>query len=166
MSGSDRVADYAETRFLRLRGEDTDAAAALASSGVEFGVLTGAEGHPRLLLTPDGRKAAAVIVDADDPMERVLAPGIIAVLNAGVPGLVVTRGTQVIGVLPAAAISDYLVEYSPVRSADLGDEGLHGDAPVELLTLTCTTCGTVNRVVFFVDGQTQCSQGHALTVWS
>jgi hypothetical protein len=165
MRGSDRIGDHADARYLRLSGEETAGAAALTRSGVEFGVLTDTEGHPRLLLTPDGRKASAVVIDADDPMGRVLAPDIIAILNAGVPGLVITRGARVTGVLSAAAVSDYLVEHSPVRSAGLGDEALHGNAPVKLLTLTCTTCGTVNSVVVFAEGETQCSKGHPLTIW-
>jgi hypothetical protein len=165
MSGSDRIGDHADIRYLRLSGDQSADAAALAGSGMEFGVLTDADGRPRRLLTPGGREASAVVVNADDPMERVLAPGIVAILNAGLPGLVVTRGAQVTGVLSAAAVSDYLVEHSPVRSADLGDEGLHGDAPVKLMTLTCTTCGTVNSVVVFAEGETQCSRGHLLTIW-
>ena len=85
-------------------------------------------------------------------------------LNSGLPGLVVADESGIAGILSATAIVDYLIEHSPVRSGLLGDSELHGDAPVVPLALTCSACGTVNAVLFFAAGETQCSQGHPLTL--
>jgi hypothetical protein len=164
MSGYDLIGQHADHRYLPLSGDAADGAAELAGSGLEFGVLTDSAGHPRLLLTRDGNIAPAVVVNEGDPMDRVLASDIVDILNSGVPGLVVTDGARVTGVLSAAAVIDYLVQHSPVRSGYLGDGELHGDAPVTPLTLTCSTCGTVNTVLFYAAGETQCSQGHPLTM--
>jgi hypothetical protein len=165
MSGDDVVRDHANHGYLRLSGDAAEGAAELARSEMEFGVLVDSVGHPQLLLTGDGRTAPAVVIDAGAPMGRVLAPDIVGLLNSGVPGLVVTDDSGITGVLSASAVIDYLVEHSPVRSGFLGDDGrLHGDAPVTPLKLTCSTCGTVNSVLFFVAGETQCSQGHPLTL--
>lgn len=164
MSGHDWVGDHADHGYVRLSGDDAGAAAELASAGREFGVIVDPAGHARMLVTSSGGVAPAVAIDASAPMERVLAADIIAVLNSGTPGLVVTEGPEVVGVLSANAIIDYLVEHSPVRSGDLGDGGLHGDAPVTPLQLVCSTCGTINTVMFFAAGETQCSQGHPLSL--
>lgn len=164
MIGYDRVGDHADHSYLRLSGDAAEGAAELATSGKEFGVLTDSAGRARMLLTAAGGTAPAVAIDVDAPMERVLAADIVAILNSGVPGLVVTDDSKVIGVLSATAVIDYLVEHSPVRSGDLGDAGLHGDPPVTPLNLVCSTCGTVNTVVFFAAGETQCAHGHPLSL--
>jgi hypothetical protein len=164
MSGDDVVRDHTNHSYLRLSGDAAESAAELASSEMEFGVLVDPAGHPRMLLTRDGRTAPAVVIDAGDPMDRVLAGDIVSMLNSGVPGLVVTDDSRITGVLSASAVIDYLVEHSPVRSGFLGDDGrLHGDAPVTPLKLICSTCKTMNTVVFFVAGEAQCLQGHPLT---
>lgn len=165
MSGDDVVRDYTNHSYLHLSGDAAAGAAELASSEMEFCVLVDSAGDPRMLLTRDGRTAPAVVIDAGDPMERVLAADIVSMLNSGVPGLVVTDDSGITGVLSAGAVADYLVEYSPVRSGFLGDDGrLHGDAPITPLKLICSTCGTLNTVLFFAAGETQCSQGHPLTL--
>jgi hypothetical protein len=164
MSGHDLIGDHVGQSYLRLHGNAAEGAAELASSGMEFGVLVDSADYPRLLVTSDGRTAPAVVVDAGDPMDRVLAADIVGILSSGVPGLVVTHDARVTGVLSATAVFDYLVEHSPVRSGYLGDGELHGDAPVTPLKLMCATCGTVNTVLFFAAGETQCSQGHPLTL--
>jgi hypothetical protein len=160
MTGYERVGDHADHSYLLLTGSVAEDAAELATSGKEYGVLVDPTGQARMLLTAGG-SAPAVAVDASAPMERVLAADIVAILNSGVPGLVVTDGSKVVGVLSAAAVIDYLVEHSPVRSGDLGDGELHGDAPVAPLKLTCATR---NTVVFFAAGETLCSQGHPLSL--
>lgn len=164
MSGNDRVGDHADRDYLSFSGDLADGAAKVASSEREFGVLVDSDGHARMLVTPTGKTAPAVAIDVAAPMERVVAPDIVALLNSGVPGLVVTEDSKAVGILRAASIIEYLVEFSPVRSGYLGDGVLHGDAPVAPLKLTCSTCGTVNEVVFFAAGDTQCSHGHALTL--
>src|SRR5713226_3288180 len=107
MSGHDRIGDHADHSYLRLSGDAAESAAELASSGMEFGVLIDSANQPRMLLTPDGRTAPAVVIEAGDPMDRVLAADIVGLLNSGVPGLVVTDGSRVTGVLSAAAVIDY-----------------------------------------------------------
>jgi hypothetical protein len=164
MSGYERVGDHADRDYLCFSGDPADGAAKLACSGREFGVLVDSDGHARMLVTPAGGTAPAVAIDVAAPMERVAAPDIVALLNSGVPGLVVTEDSKVVGVLRAASVIDYLVEHSPVRSGDLGDGALYGDAPVTPLELTCSTCETVNAVLFYVAGDTQCSHGHPLTL--
>jgi hypothetical protein len=163
MSDPDLVEHYADAAYLRLRFGGAEGAAELARSGQAFGVLTDDGGRPLLLLTPDGR-APVVTIDANEPMHRVMAGGIVGLLNSGVPALVVVRDSRVAGILTAGAVSDYLMEHAPVRSALLGDEQLHGDPPVTPLTLTCSSCGTTNVVPYFVAGQTCCAQGHELTL--
>lgn len=164
MSGEDQIRDHATQSYLRLEGDVAEAAAELASSGKEYGVLVGPADRLRLLLTRDGRAAPAVAVDAGEPMDRVQASDIVGILNSGVPGLVVMEGPRVTGVLTQNAIIDYLVEHAPVRSGNLGDWNAHGDAPSKPLTMTCSTCNTVNHPLTFVEGETQCSQGHTLTL--
>jgi hypothetical protein len=164
MSGHDLIGDRADHDFLLLSGDAADGAARLADSGMEFGVLTDSAGRPRTLLGRDGAMAPTVTVAASGPMDRVLGADIVGLLNSGLPGLVVADESGITGILSAAVIIDYLVEHSPVRSGLLGDGELHGDAPVTPLTLTCSTCGTVNAVLFFAAGETQCSQGHPLTL--
>jgi hypothetical protein len=117
-----------------------------------------------MLLGRDGARAPSVTVAARDPMDRVLGADIVGLLNSGLPGLVVADESGIAGILSATVIIDYLVEHSPIRSGLLGDSELHGDAPVTPLTLTCSTCRTVNSVLFFAAGETQCSQGHPLTL--
>ena len=163
MSDPARVGDHADTAYVRLSSGGAEGAAELARSGHAFGVLTDHDERPVLLLTREG-PAPLVTIDADDPMHRVMAGDIVGLITRGLPGLVVTRDSRVAGILTAEAVGDFLVEYGPVRSGLLGDHQLHGDPPVTPLTITCATCGTRNEVVFFLAGQTQCSQGHPLTV--
>jgi hypothetical protein len=164
MSGHDLIGDRADRDFLLIRGDAADGAARLAEAGTEFGVLTDSAGRPRLLLSRGGAMAPAVTVAASVPMGRVLGADIVRLLNSGLPGLVVADESGTAGILSAAAIVDYLLEHSPVRSGLLGGSELHGDAPVTPLTLTCSTCETVNAVLFFAAGETRCSQGHPLTL--
>jgi hypothetical protein len=79
--------------------------------------------------------------------------------------MVVTEDSKVGGVLRAASVIGHLVEHSPVCSGDVRDVALQGySPPVTPLELTCSTCGTVNAVLFFAAGDTQCSHGHPLTL--
>lgn len=164
MSGHELIRDRADHDFLLLSGDAANAAARLAEAGMKFGVLTDSAGSPLMLLSRDGVRAPSVTVAASDPIDRVLGADIVGLLNSGLPGLVVADESGITGILSATVIIDYLVEHSPVRSGLLGDSELHGDAPVAPLTLTCSTCGTVNVVLFFAAGETQCSQGHLLTL--
>jgi len=164
MSGHNLIGDRADREFLLFSGDAADGAARLTASGLEFGVLTDSAGRPRLLLSRHGGPAPAVIVAASGPMDRVLGADLVGLLNSGLPGLVVADESGISGILSAAVIIDYLIEHAPVRSGVLGDSELHGDAPVTPLTLPCSTCQTVNRVLFFAAGETQCSQGHPLTL--
>lgn len=164
MSSHATVRDYINNTYLTISGDVNEGAAELVRSGLEFGILVDASGHPRILLTLDGQAAPAIIIDARVPMEHVLAEHIIDVLNSGVSGLVVTDGSRTIGVLSAATVSDYLVEHSSSQFGLVGDNELQGDAPVTPLKLTCTTCGAVNTAVFYAAGETQCSNGHLLTL--
>jgi hypothetical protein len=164
MSSHDLIRDRADHGFILLSGDAADGAARLAGAEAEFGVLTDSVGRPRMLLSRDGAVAPAVTVAAGGRMDRVLAADIVGLLNSGLPGLVVADESGIAGILSAAAIVDYLVEHSPVRSGLLGDSELHGDAPIVPLTLTCSICGTVNIVLFFAAGETPCSQGHPLTL--
>ena len=163
MSSHDLIGDRADREFVLLSGDAADGGARLAGSGMEFGVLTDSAGRPRMLLSRDRGMAPAVTIASSAPMERVLAADVAGLLNSGSPGLVVADESGITGILSAAVIMDYLVEHSPVRSGRLGDGELHGDAPVTPLMLTCFTCGTVNAVLGFAAGETQCSQGHLLT---
>jgi len=163
MSDPGCVGDYADASYLRLTAGGAEGAAELARSGHAFGVLTDADDRPLQMLTRDGR-APVVTIDAADDMRRVMAPDIVGLINSGIPGLIVTRDSRVAGILSAEAVGDFLVGHGPVRSGLLGDQQLHGDAPVTPLTLTCSTCGTQNTVWFFVARQTQCSKGHVLTI--
>jgi hypothetical protein len=165
MSGYDRVGDHADRDYLCFSGDPADGAAKLATSGREFGVLVDSDGRARMLVTPAGGTVPAVAIDVAAPMERVVGPDIVALLNSGVPALVVTEDSRVAGVLRAASVIGYLVEHSPVRSGDVRDVTLQGNSPpVTPLELTCSTCGTVNAVLFFSAGDTQCSHGHPLTL--
>jgi hypothetical protein len=163
MSDRDLVGDYADSAFLRLTAGGAEGTAELARSGLAFGVLSDHDGRPLQLLTPDGR-APVVAISANETMRRVMAGDIVGLLNSGVPALVVVRDSRVAGILSAETVSDYLVEHASVRSGVLGDEQLHGDAPITPLTLICTTCGTANIVPYFVAGETRCRQDHLLTV--
>lgn len=164
MSGYDLIGDRADHEFFVLSGDDAECASRLAESGTKFGVLTDSVGRPRMLLSRDGAMAPAVTVAVNGPMDRVLGADIVGLLDSGLPGLVVVDESGIVGILSAAVIIDYLVEHSPVRSGLPGDGELHGDAPVTPLALTCSTCGTVNAVLFFAAGETRCSQGHPLTL--
>jgi hypothetical protein len=163
MSDPDLVGDYAETGYLRLTAGGDEGSAELVRSGHAFGVLTDDDGRPLLLLTRDGRMPL-VTLDANSPMRRTMAGDIVSLLNSGVPALVVVRDSRVAGILTADAVASYLMEHAPTRSGLMGDEQLHGDAPVSQLKLTCSTCGTVNTVPYFADGETRCTQGHPLTI--
>jgi len=165
----DRVADYADDAFLRLvaRGAGASgsgaARAALAESAASLAVACDVEGHPLRLFTRTGR-VPLVLVDAAEPMRRVLAADYVSLLTSGVPALVVVTNSRIVGVLTAEAVSSYLVD-QPLQSRGLlGDEQLHGPAAVTPLTLTCSTCGTKNAVTFYVAGKTPCSKGHPLTL--
>jgi hypothetical protein len=163
MTESDRVHHYAGTEYVELSTGGATGAAELAGSGRRFGVVTNENGEPTLLLTRDG-PAPAVQIHADAPMQRTLSRDVLGLLNSGVPGLVVVRDAGPVGILSADTVSDYAMAHVAVRSGLMGDVELHGDPPVSRLKLTCTTCGTVNTVPFFVEGETRCSQGHLLTV--
>src|ERR1700722_18849725 len=128
MSGHDLIGDRADRDFLLIRGDAADGAPRLAEAGTEFGVLTDSAGRPRLLLSRGGAMAPAVTVAASVPMGRVLGADIVRLLNSGLPGLVVADESGTAGILSAAAIVDYLLEHSPVRSGLLGGSELHGDA--------------------------------------
>jgi len=163
MTDPDRVGDYADTSFLRLRVAGAEGAAELARSGLAFGVLTDHDDLPVLLLTRDG-PAPVVTIDADDPIYRIMVGDVASLVTRGVPGLVVMRDSRVDGILTADTIGDFLVQHGPVRSGMFGDHQLHGDPPVSPLTIICSTCRTRNTVTYFVAGQTMCSRGHVLTV--
>jgi hypothetical protein len=163
MSDPELVGYYADTGYARLTAGGSEGFAQLARSGRVFGVLADRDGRPVLVLTRDGR-APLVMIDAMAPMRRTIAADIVSLLNGGVPGLVVVRDSRVTGILSADAVASYLVRHTPTRSGLMGDEQLHGDAPVTDLTLACSTCGTVNTVPYFVAGHTRCSQGHPLTI--
>jgi hypothetical protein len=163
MNESDRVHHYAGAEYVELSTGGAAGAAELAGSGRSFGVIANENGEPALLLTRDG-PAPAVQIHADAPMQRVLAPDVLGLLNSGIPGLVVVRDARPVGILPAGTVSDYAMAQFAVQSGVMGDVELHGDPIVNQLKLTCTTCGTVNTVPFFVEGETLCSQGHVLTV--
>jgi hypothetical protein len=165
----DRVGDYADDAYLRLTAEtesalgDNAAQAALTDSGASLAVVCDGEGHPLLLLTKTGR-VPLVMIDAAEPMRRVLAGDYVSLLTSGIPAFVVVTESRVAGVLTAGAVSRYLVDQPVQYKGLLGDEQLHGPAAVTPLTLTCSTCGTQNTVVFYVAGKTPCSQGHLLTL--
>jgi hypothetical protein len=165
MSDRSRVGDHVGRSFLLLTGSVVDGTEELASSGKEYGVLVDSAGRARTLLAIDKGSAPAVIVEASTAMARLLGADIAALISSGVPGLVVTDDTGVVGVISAARVIDYIDEYSDLRDAlSIGDGMLGGEPPVEPLALTCSTCGTVNQVVFFVAGDTQCSQRHPLSL--
>jgi hypothetical protein len=160
-----RVGDHASRSFLLLTGSVADGTAELASSGKDYGVLVDPAGHARALLAAAKGAAPAVIIDANTAMTRLLGADVAAFMSSGVPGLVVADDAVVVGVIGAVKVIDYIDEYSYRRDAtSLGDVMLNGETPVDPLTLTCAICGTVNRVVFFIDGETQCSQGHPLSL--
>jgi hypothetical protein len=163
MSDPDLVGHHTDAGYLRLTAEGDEGGTELARSGHAFGVLTDGSGRPVQLLTRNGR-APLVTLDANLPMRRTMEGDIVSLLNSGVPALVVVRDSSVVGILTAEAIASYLVEHSRTRSGLMGDEQLHGDAPVTQLKLTCSTCGTVNTVPYFVAGQTRCTLGHPLTI--
>lgn len=182
MSGSpgagregDRVGDYCDDSYLRLTAGDVgdpgaagapgdDAVrAALAESGASLAVVCDAQGHPLLLLTMTGR-VPLVVIDAAEPMSRVLAGDYVSLLTSGIPAFVVVEQSRVAGILTAETVSRYIVDHPVRHKGLLGDEQLHGPAAVTPLTLTCSTCGTQNTVIFYVAGKTPCSQGHPLTL--
>jgi hypothetical protein len=182
MSGSpgarrdgDRVGDYADDSYLRLTAGDAGNAgdattpgddavrAALAESGASLAVVCDGEGHPLLLFTRTGR-VPLVMIDAAEPMSRVLAGDVVSLLTSGIPALVVVEQSRVAGILTAETVSRYIVNQPVQYRGLLGDEQLHGPAVVTPLTLTCSTCGTQNTVTFYVAGKTPCSQGHPLTL--
>lgn len=167
--GGDSVGDYAGDGYLRLTagaaGAPGDDAmqAALAESGGSLAVVSDGEGHPLLLFTRTGR-VPLVMIDAAEPMRRVLAADYVSLLTSGVPAFVVVTQSRVTGVLTAEDVSRYLFDQPVQYRGLLGDEQLHGPAAVTPLTLTCSTCGTQNTVTFYVAGKTPCSQGHPLTL--
>jgi hypothetical protein len=163
MSEGDLVGDFADPGFQPLGSGGDEGAAELARSGRVFGVVTDSEGIPLQLYTSAGL-APFVAIEADEPMRRVLGEDVISLVDSGVPGLVVVRDAHVTGVLSAQVIYDFAAAQPTLRGGGTGDWQLHGDAPVKKLTLTCSTCGTKNEVVYFLDGQTQCVNGHLLTV--
>lgn len=164
MSGYERAGDHVDRGYILLADSVADGAAELAASGKQYGVLLDSAGRPQMLLGVRGLSAPAIVIDASTPMTRLLAPDIVAFLNSGAPGLVLMDDSKIVGVLSATAIIGYLMDHSSVRASDPtpADSALYGDAPVAPLTLTCSTCGTVNKVVFFVAGETPCSKGHPL----
>ena len=164
MSGHDLVRDRASRDFLTLSTGD-DAEGKLAAASKEFGVVTDSAGHPRALLSRSGSKGPAFIIPAEAPMDYVLGPNVVGLLDSGSPGLVVANDTEIVGVLSADAIIDHLLERSTVvRFGMMGDGRLHGDAPVTPLKMTCSTCGAVNTVLLFAAGETMCTGGHPLTL--
>src|SRR5215472_17490194 len=113
MSGHDLVRDRANRDFLTLSTGD-DAEEKLTAANMEFGVVTDSAGHPRALLSRHGGKGPAFVVPAQAPMDYVLGPNIVDLLNSGSPGLVVADDTEIVGVLSADALIDHLLERSTV----------------------------------------------------
>jgi hypothetical protein len=174
MADSPLVTDYAVTDYLQLTAGGAVGASELGRSGKAFGVVADDSGRPVQLLTADGR-APLVQVEAHTPMGRMVRSDVVALINRGVPAMVVVHNDRCVGILTAEAVSGYAMAHLDVTTGPMGDAtAVLGEAPIDIdlpgqpvtkpLMLTCAVCGAVNSVPYFVEGETRCVNGHPLEV--
>lgn len=161
------VSDYAAGDFTQFSVTQTRPEADLEQTGHPFGILTDESGRPARLVTPDG-SAPAIQITADTPMERMTKADVTRLIDGGLPGLVVMDEDRCAGILSANAVISYLMANVAVDNEVMGeapsDIGLPGDPSASLLTMKCGTCGTINTVPYYSEGETACVNGHPLTV--
>ncbi|MEU2158082.1 hypothetical protein ABZ532_24265 [Streptomyces sp. NPDC019396] len=128
-------------------------------------------GDPRWVVGPSGR-GPAVEIGADAPVSGLSAlPGVLELVNDGLPALLVVDGGRLIGLLDAARIRAELLRALEADGDAIGTV-LDGDwelcgafaAPVGLIRVRCQVCGTIAEVEEYPISGTPCpgDQGHLL----
>jgi hypothetical protein len=161
----EHVSSYVSADYVTVHPTDADPLDAVRRSGRPFGVVVDEHGSPMSVVGQAGA-APVLLLDAATPMDAVVkTPGIVRSINGGVPCAVVVDGRDIVGVLPAEVIADYLADNYDVATGAMIDVELHGDPrDASPLRLTCSACGARNAVPFYVSGETMCVNGHPLTV--
>ena len=140
----------------------------LAASGYDIGVVLDDSGSPESLLGPDGR-GPLIQVGLDTPLSAIIhEEGLWHQITHVAPGVAVFDGVDIVGVIRRSSLIDFFFEQYESPEGKLrfpgSDLQLHGTYTQPRMTITCTTCGTMNELVGFVLGSTNCSLGHILTV--
>jgi hypothetical protein len=138
--------------------------AELARSSNAVGVVVDSQGQPLWMLDSQG---PYLLLQAalDVPLRAVVdSPEILERLNAGTPGIAVVEDERPVGVVTAETIRRYLLEDYSVHTKQMSDHVLAGSRLVPLIVITCATCGWRNELAAFYEGETQCHNGHPLTV--
>jgi CBS domain len=162
-----RVSERMTASFATLQqGAGVDQLKAeLARSSNAVGVVVDSQGRPQWMLDSQGPHLLLQAAP-DVPLRAVVdSPEILERLNAGTPGIaVVEEDDRPVGVVTAETIRRYLLEDYSVHTKQMSDHVLAGRRLVPLIVITCATCGWRNELTAFYEDETQCHNGHPLTV--
>ncbi|MFB4283664.1 MULTISPECIES: hypothetical protein [unclassified Nonomuraea] len=129
------------------------------------------EGRPRWVVGPAGPAPAVVMSPDDDVTALAAMPGVLRLLNDGLPAVLVVDGDRLVGVLRPAAIRAELARMLDADGDAVGtvldaDWELYGppNQPVHAIRIKCARCGTVSALPEYPtpDGLCPAGQDHAL----
>ncbi|WP_329425653.1 hypothetical protein OG339_35715 [Streptosporangium sp. NBC_01495] len=134
-------------------------------------VVVDDDGRPRWVVGPAGPGPAVVIPPEELVSALSAMPGVLRLLNEGLPAVLVAEGDRVIGVLSSEVIRVELRNAIEDGDAigtvlDGSDYALYGDPSpaADLIRIRCAACGVVSAIEEFppADGLCPNGRGHLL----